>query len=206
MTFHHVLGKLGVYLEPDFLSPAECAELRAAVDAGQRHQARIFSRRQQQELVDESHRRTSQVRVDGGVAQRVAARFEAARPRIAEHFGFELSSAQDPHFLVYETGDFFNVHRDTEAEDEEEEPDYMTRRRVTAVLFLSSEGVESDPGEAAGYEGGSLVLYDLMASAPDQGLPVQGREGLLVAFAARQRHAVTEVAAGRRYTALTWYV
>ena len=104
-------------------------------------------------------------------------------PAFTRHFGVALAHSEGAMFYRYRSGDFFTTHRDVYQMTEIDH-----QRRVSIVLFLN------DHANTAGlsYEGGDLVMYDLMDGAgADRGIAVPPDAGLLVACRSDLRHEVT---------------
>lgn len=181
--------ELGLYMDEAFLASELCREIAAAARSAERAEpATLYST--ESGYVDETIRRTRKVRLPKALRQAVHDRFEQARPQVARHFGQSLSSVEAPEFLRYGVGDFFKVHRDSGHGS-------LATRRVSAVVFLNSEG----------YAGGDLRLYGLLKGEKwaGVGLPVTPKAGSLVAFASTLVHEVQPVTAGERLTVVTWF-
>jgi len=194
--------RFGLYAERRFLSPEVCAGLRNEMRAATGVPATVADG-QGGHAVDETYRRTKQTEVSAATTTRLREKLLGAVPRLANHFDRPLVEIQTPQFLVYREGDFFRAHEDDSKKPEA--PDFVRQRSVSAVVFLNSD----DPGEPAGYSGGSLTFYGLMdesASGDSVGLPLAGETGLLIAFPSDLVHSVSPVSAGERYTVVSWFV
>ena len=153
------------------------------------------------DAVDEAHRRTKLAEVSSESLTLIRSRLLAAKARLADHFGRELSGLQEPQFLVYREGDFFRPHSDTS--DKPTEANYVRERLVSTVIFVNGETEEREP---IGYGGGALAFFGLMGDGGDAvGLPLTGQAGLLVAFPAELVHGVLPVTRGERCTIATWF-
>jgi len=204
MTSNDVLAQLGVFLQPEFLTAAECDELISVAESTDSRPAAVYGY-QAGESVDRKQRRASEVSGCEDEIGWLQQRLEGIRPVLSDHFGEVLTQSDTPTLLIYGPGDFFLPHRDNSSRRESTKMDETAEsRKVTAVVYLNSEGDRSGRGD---YEGGELTLYGLMQfpGAEGHGFPVQGTPGLLVAFRAGERHGVSELTRGRRYCALTWY-
>ena len=156
------------------------------------------------DAVDQEHRRTKLAQVSSESATLITDRLVAAKARLADHFGCELSGLQKPQFLAYREGDFFRPHSDTS--ENPTEAAYVRERVVSAVVFVNGETEER---ELLGYGGGALSFYGLMdegAQGEKIGLPLTGEAGLLVAFPSDLVHGVLPVTRGERYTIASWFI
>jgi predicted 2-oxoglutarate/Fe(II)-dependent dioxygenase YbiX len=192
--------RLGILAIRDFFDADLCERLRTEVAAGVSEAAWIV--REGTSLIDENVRRSRQARVSEETATLVRGRLRDVKSQVENHFHLSLSDWETPTFLVYQEGDFFGVHQDTNEEDYEHE--WIARRRVSVVVFLNGESAEPGPDV---YSGGSLMLYGLIDQPRWKtiGLPLVGERGLLVAFRSDLAHEVTPVTRGTRYTIVSWY-
>ena len=168
----------------DFFDPAPLlAVLRDAGSAA----AGVYGAPQ---AVDRRVRSAQALQVDVPLRDRVRSLLAIAQPRLAEHFGVELSHAEEPQFLRYLPGDFFVAHQDGNTPVIHDD---TRHRRISVVLFLNAE-----------YGGGQLVLH---GRYPDweKRYPMPAHPGTLVAFRSETTHEVTPVTHGERYTIVSWY-
>jgi len=121
---------------------------------------------------------------------------------VEEHFQISLSDCEDPQFLRYSVGDFFVTHQDGNTGLLQFDRERV--RRVSVIIFLSSQSEAPEPGT---YSGGSLVFYGwgLGAGREDRCLSLGGESGTLVAFRPETTHEVTPVTHGERYSIACWY-
>jgi predicted 2-oxoglutarate/Fe(II)-dependent dioxygenase YbiX len=190
--------RFGLYAEREFLSPQACARLRDEMRAATGAPATVADG--QEDVVEETSRRTKQTQVSPTTAERIGQELLEAVPRLAKHFGRALVGMQAPQFLLYREGDYFRPHHDDSREPGA--PDFVRQRSVSTVVFLNGATPEAD-----GYSGGSLTFFGLMddnASGESVGLPLASETGLLVAFPSDLVHSVSPVMAGERYTVVTW--
>jgi predicted 2-oxoglutarate/Fe(II)-dependent dioxygenase YbiX len=191
---------MGFFVARSFVDSDTCARLLADVRAAQQAPATVRVDGTKYE-VDRDTRSTDMATVSPEGLALVEGLLADVAPRVAAHYGTEISGWQKPQFLVYREGDFFRPHRDR-AEDEHEES-FSQARRVSAVLFLNGDG---DP-EAEGFRGGALTFYGLFDKGDETlGFPLESEEGLLVTFPTDVVHEVRAVEAGERYTVVTWFV
>ena len=129
-----ITTQLGIHTEENFLDRETCETLKALMRAGSRERARVFDR-EFGYVVKESQRSTIRIRVAEGVASSVREKLLGKCRDFSGRFGVEVRDCQEPTFLVYKPGDFFEPHRDyTQAESA---PDSIKRRRVSAVSIMA---------------------------------------------------------------------
>jgi predicted 2-oxoglutarate/Fe(II)-dependent dioxygenase YbiX len=192
--------RMGLFTIRQFLDAAQCAEIRNAARSSTTTPSMVLEGADAR--LDQTVRKTLRSHVPADVGARVLARVGALKPSLERHFGIPLGRYQDPQFLVYRPGDFFAAHAD--AGDEDDEPEFVRKRRVSVVIFLTSEMPAPDD---AAHCGGALVFYGLIDDerAKRRGLGLTAEAGLLVAFDARQRHSVNAVTAGERVSIVCWF-
>jgi len=92
--------------------------------------------------------------------------------------GYIIEEAEDIQFAVYNKGDFYGWHRDSND----------TNGRILSVSVQLS-----DPDK---YEGGNLVF---------EVDPVERAMGTIVIFPSNVRHQVTRITKGTRYSLVQWF-
>ena len=147
--------------------------------------------------VDERIRRVRQISISPERALLVARRLEGQRESIAEHFGIELGTLEEPQFLCYRTGDFFVAHQDGNTGLIQLETDRT--RRVSISIFLNNQ---SKFGAEETYSGGALVFSDWRTGSRQE---VAGEAGMLIAFRSETTHEVTPITHGQRFAVVSWY-
>lgn len=187
-------SRLGVLIIEDFLSVAEYSVLCSTASEATSSDAPVV---RGSNIVDKKMRSTRRLTLSEPLATRLNKKFAAVRPAIERHFSISLNGHEELQLLMYGEGDFYRSHRDCSFK--EGYPEYISRRQISAVVFLNSE----DEGS---YEGGALVLYDLVqASNQTVGIPVRGSAGTLVAFRSDVLHEVQPVIRGKRFSIVTWF-
>src|SRR5262249_46965078 len=151
------------------------------------------------DAMDRAYRKSVSAQVSEKTTSLVHTRLLKLLPTMAEHFKVPLSGCQTPQFLRYRVGDYFKAHADRETKG----PDYVTRRRVSMVIFLNGESAEP---KLDAFGGGRLTFFGLIdgSRADSLGFPLVGERGLLVAFRADLVHSVAPVTHGERYTIVSW--
>jgi SM-20-related protein len=192
----------GIYTLEGFFDRPTCELIKAEMRASEHERAKVYDR-EWNNYENADYRSTLQVKVGERVNSLVRGRLLDLRESLGRRFDAEVSDFQGPTYLIYKPGDFFEAHKDDSSKPEA--PDFVRRRQVSVVIFLSDE----DAGDGSGdYAGGSLGLYGLLKDPRCEriGIPLKGRAGLLVAFRSDTFHQVTPVTRGERYTIVSWYI
>ena len=194
-------SRLGLFSSSRFLDAEGCEAVRREVRSATSTPS-VVSEGADAYRLDQTVRRTLRAHVSAATVDRIRTRVTSLKPAIEAHFDLALGACQDPQFLIYRAGDFFAPHAD--AGDEPDEPDFIRRRAVSVVIFLSTES--PTPGEAS-HSGGSLVFYGLLDDdrARHRGLPLLAEEGLVVAFRSTLLHSVSAVTGGERLSIVSWF-
>jgi SM-20-related protein len=194
----YVAGMIDTFEVKSFLSPAECAALRAELRQAAGAQATVLGRDPSGE-VKPLVRRSTRMSVPARTAEQIKTLLMQQTPALEERFGHALSSCEPPQFLRYLSGDFFVAHQDGNT------PlihDNSRFRKVSAVIFLSAFSRASAPES---YGGGALVLHGPY-SGPDLRVPLTPAPGTLICFRAETTHEVLPVTHGERFTIVSWYL
>lgn len=198
-----ILGHLGLFVRPGFLSAESCRLIRNEVASAARIPAMIRPVGEAGGVLDQTTRRTGVANVSAPIFTLVEDRLRATKPALEEHFRVQLAGWQRPQFYVYEEGDFFGAHRDRDATDPVA-PDWVKVRQVSVSIFLNDErgGLDAHP-----YRGGALVFHGYRGDRSGEGfgIPLDGEEGMLIAFRSDWIHEVRPVTSGRRYSIVTWF-
>lgn len=173
------------------------AEMRAS----DHEEAKIYDK-QWNNVVNEIKRRTRRVKVCDQIRDMMKERLLELAPVFEQRFAVEVTDCQDPTFLIYRPGDFFEPHQDYSSKSSA--PDAIAQRLISVVIFLNDEGTVEKEGE---FTGGSLAFYGLLKDPRCQqiGIPVKGKAGLLVAFRSNVFHQVTPVMKGERFSIASWF-
>ncbi len=193
-------SSFGLFLKKDFLDAELCSAVRSEMSSSAGDPASIVKTGMR--LIDEDTRRTVRKTVSDETISLLRGRLTCVKSELESYFGIELSHPQEPQFLFYRPGDFFQVHTDWNANPKN--PETVRERKVSAVVFLNDESDE--PGDDT-YAGGSLVLYGILKDPrfESRGFKVPGAAGMLLAFRSDLFHEVTPVTRGSRYTVVTWF-
>ena len=185
-------------IKRNFLDSTLCEELRGEMASAPGHASLVGE--ETDDAVDEAYRKSRSAEVSDGTTAMVTSRLEEFMPNVERHFGIPLTGCQSPQFLRYSEGDYFRPH----ADHEEVGPEWATARRVSAVVFLNDQTEDPEPGS---FSGGALTFFGLMGDprGDELGFPLQGAEGLLVAFESDLLYSVTPVKSGERFTIVSWF-
>ncbi len=210
MSSLQLLQNLGIYIEPNFLSPEVCDRCFDEAQMATGKPARVWEPdgKNNLDLVeDEIQRKTEQLQVSDGIYAEIENRLLSLKPSIEQKFDIELKACQNLLFYRYKEGSFFGVHRDSC--DRPLAPEFLRQRRVSTIIFLNQRTEEPDVDSSLpSYCGGSLAFYGLIDNPHWQncGIPVPSQPGMLVAFRSDLLHEVKKVTAGIRYTIVSWFV
>jgi SM-20-related protein len=191
-------GMIDTFEVKSFLSPAECADLRAGLRQAAGERATVLSPKAGGE-VKALVRHTSRMTMPPDTSAEITARLMQQKDALARHFGQALSACEPPQFLRYLKGDFFVAHQDGNTPLIYDDSRF---RKVSAVIFLSAFSEGSAPDT---YGGGVLMLHGPFACAPDLRVALTPEPGTLVCFRAETTHEVLPVTHGERFTIVSWY-
>jgi predicted 2-oxoglutarate/Fe(II)-dependent dioxygenase YbiX len=204
-----ILGHLGLFVRRGFLSADTCRQIRHEMSAADRVPAMIRPPGSAGGVLDEATRRTAVASVSDATTTVIEDRLRAIQPVIEKHFSIQSSGWQRLQFYIYEPGDFFTPHRDSDAYDPVA-PEWVKLRQVSVSIMLNGVNGVNDAdvrSDADRYGGGSLVFYGHRGDRPGTGftIPLESEEGMFIAFPSDWIHEVKPVTAGRRYAIVTWF-
>jgi len=179
---------LGFHIERNAVRALDLKDVLAELRESESEPARVGD--SYQFRVDEKVRSTLKAKPSGKSIALLRQLLEERTTVMAEHFSVALKGFEEPQFLVYRKGDFFQEHLD----QLNQEP----RRQVSIVIFLN--GRED-------YRGGELTFFGLFDGPQwkSLGFSLDPEPGLLVAFRSHLLHEVRPVESGLRYTAVSWF-
>jgi predicted 2-oxoglutarate/Fe(II)-dependent dioxygenase YbiX len=200
-----IFERFGLFLVRDFLDAQLCQQIQADMQASDRAYAGAIYNGEGQFRIDETIRKTQQVKVSDAVHTLMRSRLAEVKPKLEHHFQTELQDDPDASFLVYDVGGFYQRHCDRNTNLTDEKDDRLRFRRVSLVIFINGEESELQDNR---YCGGALMFYPVLKSSQAQtlGLSLNGQPGLLVAFDSALPHEVQPVLAGRRFTVVSWFL
>jgi predicted 2-oxoglutarate/Fe(II)-dependent dioxygenase YbiX len=179
-----------------FLSPGECREVIAEIDAARQAQAEIWGDGGFGVHPDSRRGAIAQLTPQREVF--VQDRLWEVVPQLEEQFACEVSHVSGVTALIYGEGDHFAAHSDGGGDDDA--PAEVRRRRVSLVVALNDGAGDFDGGALEFYAG--ALPEDAEGSAPVAS--VRSEPGLLIAFGSSTIHRVAPVLAGRRYSLAVW--
>ncbi|HSP96977.1 MAG TPA: 2OG-Fe(II) oxygenase [Candidatus Dormibacteraeota bacterium] len=197
-----ILGHLGLFVRRGFLSPESCRQIRSEMAAAARLPAMIRPRGAADGVIDETTRRTALASVAESTTALVEDQLRAIQPALEKFFQLQTTAWQRPQFYIYEEGDFFAAHRDSDAYDPVA-PEWVKLRQVSVSILLNDVrgGVDGEP-----FGGGTLVFHGHRGDRGSGfGIPLESEEGMFVAFRSDWIHEVKPVTSGRRYSIVTWF-
>jgi predicted 2-oxoglutarate/Fe(II)-dependent dioxygenase YbiX len=198
-----LLGHLGLFVRRGFLSAESCRQIRAEMATAARISAMVRPSGEPGGILDHTTRRTGVASVSASTIATVEDQLRATLPALQEYFGVRLAGWQQPQFYIYEEGDFFLAHRDSDPADPSA-PDWIKARQVSVSIFLNDVrgNLDSEP-----HGGGALVFHGRRGDRAGEGfgIPLESEEGMFVAFRSDWIHEVKPVTSGRRYSIVTWF-
>src|SRR5262249_16652187 len=156
----------GLFVVESFFDRDLCSRLRADMRAGALSPGTVGSPGGEY-VVDRQVRRVNNALINDASTALVKARFMDIKSDLEQHFGLALAGCQEPQFLHYVTGDFYERHYDRSPAS-----DVSKARHISAVIFLN--GTSTEPREDT-YGGGSLTFYKLFDDRVGQsiGFPLE---------------------------------
>ena len=192
-------AQFNLYLVKSFFDVSTCHQIIAELSRSPVARATTYGR-SESGYVDETVRRTTQVKPSTETVELVKKRLSDRRAEIGGHFGISLGNIEEPQFLRYCVGDFFVAHQDGNTGllrlDREQS------RKVSIIIFLN---YQSEAPEAGAYGGGSLVFSEWRPGRTAGELRLSGEAGTLAAFPSDTTHEVIPVIHGERYSIVSWY-
>src|SRR3954451_24766342 len=128
----HFYSRLGVLLIRNFFESAFCAQLKREVRSSPTAPASVVKTEGWRGLLTD-HRRTDTALPSEGLRNQVVRRLRDVGPRLGSHFQVELRGIQDPQFLIYREGHFFNRHVDNSSDADA--PDFFRARQVSVSVL-----------------------------------------------------------------------
>jgi SM-20-related protein len=194
--------KFGLFAIERFFDADLCRRLRADMGIGAPIAATVGGR-SGEFVVDRQVRSVTQLSIKDASTRLVKARLMEINLDLGRHFDTTLADCQEPQFLHYLPGDFYQPHADRS--NHPNASPVSKSRLVSAVIFLNEPSAEPREGT---YGGGALTFFGLLDDPAGRslGFPLDADEGLLIAFRSDLLHSVAPVTHGDRYTISAWYV
>ena len=190
----------GLFEKKNFLNDELCKKIRLEMSSSTGSPARFVKKSEC--LLDENVRRTVEKEVSEDTRVLLSDKLSVIKGDLEAYFAITLSHPQDPKFLYYGEGDFFQRHIDKGKNPQD--PQITRDRKVSTVIFLNNE---TDAHGNDSYIGGSLIIYGILGDPrfESNGIKVPGTAGTLIAFRSELFHEVTPVTGGVRYTVVDWF-
>jgi predicted 2-oxoglutarate/Fe(II)-dependent dioxygenase YbiX len=197
-----ILAALGLFVRRGFLDPESSRSICREMSSAARTPAILRGSGRPDGILNETVRRTGVAQVSAATTTLIRGRLQAIKPALEAHFHVQLAGYQGPEFYVYDEGDFFLPHKDRSTDPLT--ADEVKIRQVSVSVFLNDE---SDGLDRESYRGGALVFYGARGDSDEAtfGIPLEGEEGLFVAFRSDWTHEVRPITSGRRYAIVTWF-
>lgn len=197
-----ILSHLGLFVRRGFLGAELCQLIRSEMVSVDKAPARVWSQSGPSGALDEAVRRTGVATVSASTVAMVDDRLKATTSALESHFRVELAGWQRPQFYIYDEGDFFRAHLDRN--EDPVAPEWIRSRRVSVSILLNDERGGLD---GQGYRGGALVFHGQRGDRGGTGfeIPLEGEEGMFIAFPSNWYHEVRPITSGRRYSIVTWF-
>lgn len=190
----------GLFAKKNFLGNELCKGIRLEMSSSMGKPGRFVKTNER--LLDENVRRTVEKEVSKDTRVLISDKLSGIKGELEAYFAIALSHPQNPKFLYYREGDFFQRHIDkgTNPQNPQEAKD----RKVSTIIFLNNETDEPGNGN---YTGGSFIIYGILSDPrfESHGFKVPGTTGTLIAFRSELYHEVTPVTSGVRYTVVDWF-
>ncbi len=180
--------RLGVEILDGLISSEVERRLLAVVGSGTHAPATLYPSGSSSQEVRPERRRTKKIDLEPSLRDELAdIVFDATS---ALHTP-EITWAERPQLLCYETGDYFLLHRDRRPGGD---VPVLEARRLAVVVGIGS----------APYGGGDLVIRTQLDETPELDWPIHLSSRLGVVFDAEKQHQVRPVTEGSRLTLVTW--
>ncbi len=194
----------GLFAVKDFLDHNFCDELCKEISEAPRKQGTFVEQGSNEEIVDENIKKRFEVTRFPEVLNRtIVEKLQNLMPQIADHYDLDLKAIQPPKYSIYETGDYYKMHVDSNLQ--ENAADFLRQRKVSVIVFLNEESSVEKEGS---YCGGNLTFHGLIKNEifGKFGYPLVSEPGMLITFLPDMAHEVTPVTFGSRYAVTTWYI
>lgn len=190
----------GLFAKKNFLDDELCKKIRLEMSSSKGSPGAFLKTNER--LLDENVRRTVEKEVSKDTRILLRDKLSGITEELATYFDIILSRPQDPKFLYYREGDFFQRHIDKGTNPQN--PQEIKDRKISTVIFLNNE---TDVPENNAYTGGSFIIYGILniPRFESHGFKVSGTAGMLIAFRSELFHEVTPVTNGVRYTVVDWF-
>jgi SM-20-related protein len=193
-------SRFGICIQKSFIDSASCRRLREEMRSAAAKPATVASGDKLE--VDDKFRKVNLLHVSPETKEAVTERLLRIKPQLETYFNLQLNGCENPQFLRYGVGDFYRPHHDGAYNPDDTK--YVQDRRVSVIVFLNSE---NDIAEPDSYSGGAVAFYGILEDQrlKKRGFPLNGQEGLMVAFRSEILHEVRLITRGDRFSIVTWF-
>lgn len=194
----------GFFSVKNFLDRDFCENLCKEIKTAPNVKGTLVKPHEKKEVVDEEiKKRLETTKISSELNETVVEKLVNLKNKIADHYDLELSGIQKPKYSIYQTGDYYKTHVDSNIQ--EDAADFLKQRKVSVIIFLNEE---SEIKRENSYSGGNLTFYGLTDNEvfKNFGFPLQSEPGMLITFPPHLPHEVTPVISGTRYAVTTWYI
>ena len=200
MSSADLFKKLGFYVAPNLLSADVCEEIAAGMQGVPVEPLQVVDSDTATHRLKLNVRRTSGASVCESFVDSTHRALQSLIGSLKDHFNLDLSGCEKPQFLIYNEGDYFKPHSDSDYS--QEKPKYIRDRKLSVILFVNSHSAKAN-----GFEGGELVFHGLINDPRGKkyGFPLRGEAGMLIAFPSNVVHEVTPIVRGKRCTIVSWF-
>jgi SM-20-related protein len=193
-------SRFGICIQKSFLDSATCLRLREEMRSAAAKPATVASGNNLE--VDDKFRKVNLLHVSPDTKTTFIERLLLVKPDLEKYFNLQLNGCENPQFLRYGVGDFYRAHHDGAYNPDDTK--YVRDRRISVIVFLNSESETAEPDS---YSGGAVAFYGILEDQRLQkrGFPLNGQEGLMVAFRSEILHEVRPITRGDRFSIVTWF-
>src|SRR5271169_5871609 len=129
------ISSFGLFAKKNFLDDDLCKRIRLEMSSAIGNPARFVITKEI--LLDENVRRTVEKEVSKDTFVLLSDKLSGIKGELETYFAITLSHPQDPKFLYYKEGDFFQLHLDKGTNPQN--PQEIKDRKVSTVIFLNDE-------------------------------------------------------------------
>jgi predicted 2-oxoglutarate/Fe(II)-dependent dioxygenase YbiX len=190
-----LLGKLGIYVDTDFMSPTECSVLCQEMLDSRKTEAGTYDEKNEIERIAHTIRKTQYCHLSDELHGVVTNKIKQLKPKLEHFFQSRYSDLfEGPKYLIYRQGDFFSPHIDSQL-----------NRKINVTVFLNKQTTET---VELSYQGGSLILYGLMKDRAfkNRGIVAPTKAGCLIAYPVDVVHEITPVLSGARFAIVSRFL
>jgi len=133
--------KLGIFMMPGFLDSSTCSQLREEASVATHENLSVVDGASFQKRVKPEVRKTKCADISTATEFNIHRQLASVRARLENHFHLDLQDCERPQVLVYDIGDYFRPH--TDSDTAYEKPDYVKRRKISVTVCLNGNDSEA---------------------------------------------------------------